>query len=580
MQVYYEEDILDGRLKDFRFQRRVGSLNMRAISRTDVSQIIHRKDLAALDELVKKTNIINADVLGEDFDFLSPDLLVKLFQICQLSLDVAYTKNTMLEKEINEINRRFERSERNLRRQDEEVAMLRDELYHYREASKKVTEQPKLSPTVSRIDHSLFPSQERRVVVSAEPLGEDYTVSKQTSAEIKLHIVSPSHGSYLPLTVDESCTILSLHAKIAEDIERNFLFEEEWCLYFKGQEVESTGTLKDYQIIEDSALIILPTSSNTMDSKLDDIKSILNQVTNTLQCQAVVQESYTDPLTREESIDNDLPEEVQQIETVQCIDDVTSNLSSSAETSGDDDIGHEGRTDSDKNNDNIEFNKKTPTTNMGLKIDATECNKEFEEWPFGLNFIENNANAGPPREISIVENSGCSSSPSITTLNEHTPEPMGIANSPPKFSFCDCLGDEVCDECVDVSSPRSSKAVASCHTKKNKVDEQFTFSSFDNIESENFMNTDYDFSCDKSDRETFKIGAKESNNIVTDTDLQSIDIEMSLQEFASELELKAIENEHEKKATMKTKSNILKKMTFKPKFKFINKKRLRAIKLE
>jgi len=188
--------------------------------------------------------------------------------------------------------------------------------------------------------------------------------------------------------------------------------------------------------------------------------------------------------------------------------------------------------------------------NMELKIDTTECNGAVgDEWPFGLNFDP------LPSEIIVTKTTSDGGSPSNETNGKAT-ETTGSSNSPRKVGSCDCLGDEVCDECVHVSSPRSLEAVATCNTKNNyQGEEHFTFSAFDNIEADNFTTADYDYSCDKSDFESLHIGAKEPN-VVTDSDLQSI--EMSLEEFA--LGLGANEDKKKKKS-------LLKKLAFKPKWK-------------
>eukprot|EP00985_Skeletonema_marinoi_P028233 scaffold24369_cov216-Skeletonema_marinoi.AAC.5 len=530
----YAENLINERLGDFRFQPRAGSLNMKAISNGGplISQIIRRGDHVALQMLLNNSNIIDADVSGEDFDFHSSDFLVKLFQICQLSLEFSHTKSSMLEEELNEANRYLKITEKNLRKQDELVATLRDELYHCKEALKKAEEQQ--SPIVTRIDNSMFPSQERRVNSSSSEFSgdddddDDDDVSDDAT-EIKLHIVSSSHGLHIPLIVDETCTIQTLQNKIlggkAEGCSIDF---EQWSLYYKDQEVQSTGTLKEYQIINDSALVILPTSST---NKLDDIKAMLNQVV----IQAAYQEVNTELLVKGMNSCNEMLEEVLQTETAERINGTVTSPSDTKSPSS----------EADECFDNVEQGEK-----MELKIDTTECNDaDGDEWPFGLNFDP------LPSEINVTKTTSDGGSPSNETNGKAT-ETTGSSNSPRKVGSCDCLGDEVCDECVHVSSPRSLEAVATCNTKNNyQGEEHFTFSAFDNIEADNFTTADYDYSCDKSDFESLHIGAKEPN-VVTDSDLQSI--EMSLEEFA--LGLGANEDKKKKKS-------LLKKMAFKPKWK-------------
>ena len=341
----YAENLIDERLGGFRFQQREGALNMKAISSADVSQIVERGDYKALRLLLNTTNIINADVSGEDFDFHSSDFLVKLFQTCQLSLELSHTTNDTLMTELYSKATEAVLSAKNLRIQDEAVAMLRDELYHCKkELKKKAEEQP---PSVTRIEHSMFPSQERRRVDSnsTDVSVEDDAATEPScndSAEIKLHIVSPSHGLYIPLIVDETCTIRNLQNKM---MARCFLFPDgegegfsidfkQLSLYYKDQELRSTGTLKEHHITSDSALCIRRRleavssshflSLSPIESKLDDIKSMLNQVTNTLDCQAAIQESNTELLVKGMGSYDEVLEEELQLKSAERVGDVTS----------------------------------------------------------------------------------------------------------------------------------------------------------------------------------------------------------------------------------------------------------------
>jgi hypothetical protein len=560
----YAENLIAERLGDFRFQPRAGSgslLNMKAISRADVSQIIRRGDHEALQLLLNDTNIIKADVSGEDFDFHSSDLLLKLFQICQLSLELSHTKTEMLATELIEVYRNFQRKAaeaksltKNLIRQDEEVAMLRDELYHRKEASKKAEadEQPRL------LDHSMFPSQERRVVNSSEFSGDGDDVSTQSisddATEIKLHVVSPSHGFYIQLIVDETCTIRNLQNKImvrcflGEEGEMYNIDFEQSSLYYKDQELHSTGTLKEYRIMSDSALVILstspankdrategivPISPNTIESKLDEIKT------------------STELLAKGMSSFNEMLQEVLRTEASEV------RFGNAPKLNGIDSKRPSLEANDDEQNVSQLEMKQTKGGNavnhpltlkdveqgvirhetVELKVDTTEN----DAWPFGLNF---NAESRPPSEINVTKNTV-----------DGTTKTSDDVKSPPKADCCDCSAEEVCDECVNAYSPRSLQAVVT----SNQVDgRQFTFSAFENSESGNDT-ADYDYSCDKSDS-PLQIGAKESN-VVTDSDLQSI--EMSLEEYALGLEA------HEGKK----KSRFLKKLTFKPKWKHLKSKR-------
>jgi len=522
-------------------------------SQHKISQIIKRGDHQALQTLLDNTNIVNADVAGEDFDFHSSDFLVKLFHICQLSLEFSQTKSKVLEEELNEIDRFSKITAKNLRRQDELVATLRDELYHCKEALKRAEEQE--SHGVSRVDHSMFPSQERRINLSSSECSgddddEDDDDSEESTRKINLHVVSPTDGLHIPLIVDETSTIQTLQNKIlGEKREGCSIDFEQWSLYYKDQEVQSTGTLKEYQITNDSALVILPTSSNNMESKLDDIKSMLNQVTSTLERQATSQESNTEQLVKGVNSFNEMLEEVLRTKHVDHNDDTITSSSDMKSPSAEANI--------DEQNDSIHQEAEarpedvTQAEKTELKVDTTA---EFQEWPFGLDFA---TFARLPKEINVTKNASDGGSPSNGTYGK-TSTTMEISNSPTKVDSCNCVGEEVCDECVNGTSPRSSEAVATtCVTKDNdEVDEHFTFSVFDNIEAENFTAADF-YSCDKSDFESLHIGAKEPN-VVTDSDLQSVEI--SLEEFASGSG--ATEDKKEKK-----KRGIMKKMKIKSQWK-------------
>jgi hypothetical protein len=441
------------------------------------------------------------------------------------------------------------------------------------------------------------------------------------ATEIKLHIVSPSHGLYIQLIVDETCTIRNLQNKI---MVRCFLGEgevfEQWSLYYKDQELQSTLTLKEYQINNDSALVILPTSlskeivpilPNTIESKLNAIKSMLNQVTHTLECQVAIQEANTELLVKGMGSCNEMLEEMlrTEAEVAERIGNATSKLTeidlkSSPEANADEknvsqpemkqtiDMEYvadhlEAKTRSDDVGQGIIRHEK-----MELKIDTIETNDAVgDEWPFGLNF---DTGVGPPTEINVTKNTAYGDEGSLsngtngkTTKQPSTKTTAEDVKSPP--DCCDCSAGEVCDECVNPPSPRSSEAVATTDTQNNvQVDgQQFTFSAFEmcdecvnassprnseaaattdtqnnlQVDEQQFTfsafedeTADYDYSCDKSDFESLQIGAKESN-VVTDSDLQSI--EMSLEEFA--LGLEASEGK-------KKKSRFLKKLTCKPRW--------------
>lgn len=240
------QEILVKSLADFRFQPRSGSLNMKRLSSVNVDNIKRLNNTDHLSNIIKRTNVIGAELDAEDFDFISGDLLVKVFKLTQMSLEVNEHKIRVLSTELNKLNRSYQikkadlkKSEKNLMSRDEEVAMLRDELYHCKEELKMAKENNHSSGITTPIDASLFPSQERRVITSAvdstslpripssstaitamasnttttmlqpQPLSEE-----KLPNEIKLHVVSPSHGLHIPLTVESTISIRNLQNKV------------------------------------------------------------------------------------------------------------------------------------------------------------------------------------------------------------------------------------------------------------------------------------------------------------------------------------------------------------------------------
>ena len=605
---------------------------MKRLSSVNVDNIKRLNNADHLSSIISATNIIYADVDGEDFDFISGDFLVKLFQLTQMSLEVNEHKIRVLSAELNKLNRSYQnkkadakKSEKNLRSRDEEVAMLRDELYHCKEELKIARENNHSSVTTTPIDASLFPSQERRVVASTvdgttrsslpripssstaitamasntttttmlqpQPLSEE-----KLPNEIKLHIVSPLHGLHIPLKVEPTISIRNLQNKVmskciitdtaplpapevasakfggrnprdmlldfyhthnptkvneVENILAKYAGHEEqmfmnlakkynkdpsifgittqapkttpafggagngvdfqeFRLHYKGEELPLTGTLEENQVEDESVLVILPISStkqptegytsftsNAIESKLDEIKSMLEHVTITLENQAANQEDL--PVT----------------ETASC-DNISGDMSSMQPSLGAND---EHQTTADNE---VEASQ---TEKTELKVDTAAANEEAtsEEWPFGLNFDTYH----PPTEIKVnsvaneVEDSPfvASSTPSETVKESE------LQSSPKTVDICDCCDDgEVCDECV--ASPTSAETIVTPLVNHDvQVDgedaQQFTFSEFDTVE--------YEYSCDKSESEPLQITAAKESTLTSDTDLQTI--EMSLEEF-------------------------------------------------
>ncbi len=288
---------------------------------------------------------------------------------------------------------------------------------------------------------------------------------------------------------------------------------EEFRLHYKGEELPLTGTLEENQVVDESVLVILPISSpkqptegytsstsNAIESKLDEIKSMLEHVTITLENQAATQEDL--PVT----------------ETASC-DNISSDTSSMEPSLGANDE-HQATTDNE-----VEASQ---TEKTELKVDTAAANEEAtsEEWPFGLNFDTYH----PPTEIKVnsvaneVEDSPFVASGSTPSENVKESE---LQSSPKNVDICDCCDDgEVCDLCVNVASPTSAEAVVTPLVNHDvQVDgedaQQFTFSEFDTVE--------YEYSCDKSESEPLQIAAAKESTLTSDTDLQTI--EMSLEEF-------------------------------------------------
>jgi hypothetical protein len=508
---------------------------------SNVDNIAKSGDHSTLAKIVERSNILSADVSGEDFDFHSSDLLVKLFKVCQLSLEVSNAKISTLSSELNDLNRIHQRkiaeaknNEKNLRRQDEEVAMLRDELYRSKEALKEAEEHP----SVTRIDPSIFPSQERRVD-STSTTHSAVATQISNPNEIKLHIVSLSHGLYIPLKVDAAQTIRNLQNKVLSKCfldGRCSIDFEEWSLHYKDQELQSMGTLKEYKIVSESALVILPTSTSkqtskdaststrsTIESKLDNIKSKLDQIAYTLECQAATQESSNEVLL------NGCDYVSEEAEPIGDIRSTRLNASESERNSAAD-----GEQD------------------VTLKVDTSQTNdKANNKWLLGLNFDV--GGIGPPTEIKVTK---------VDDVEVKKDAPLSSTKT------CSCEDEEVCDECIQTYSSQSAGDVALSKISKKNVPvlrRQFTFSAFDenyNIENDT---VDYDYSCDKSEDPSLQIGAKQSN-LVKDADLQSI--EVSFEEFA-------ISKSDAKKGRMKSslglngggKKKLFKKLSFMPKWK-------------
>jgi hypothetical protein len=287
---------------------------------------------------------------------------------------------------------------------------------------------------------------------------------------------------------------------------------EEFRLHYKGEELPLTGTLEESQVVDESVLVILPISSpkqpterytsstsNAIESKLDEIKSMLEHVTITLENQAATQEDL--PVT----------------ETASC-DNISGGMSSMEPSLG---ANHKQQATTTTDNE-VEA---TQTEKTELKVDTAAANEEAtsEEWPFGLNFDTYH----PPTEIKVTQSVAAEVEDSPFVASGSTPsetvKDSGLQSSPKNVDTCDCDDKEVCD---DVASPTSAEAVVTPLVNHDvQVDgedaQQFTFSEFDTVE--------YEYSCDKSESEPLQIAAAKESTLTSDTDLQTI--EMSLEEF-------------------------------------------------
>jgi hypothetical protein len=317
---------------------------------------------------------------------------------------------------------------------------------------------------------------------------------------------------------------------------------QEFRLHYKGEELPLTGTLEENQVEDESVLVILPISSpkqptegftstsstsNAIESKLDEIKSMLEHVTITLENQAATQEDL--PVT----------------ETTSC-DNISGDMSSMEPSLGANDE-QQATTDNEV--------EATQTEKTELKVDTAAANEEAarEEWPFGLNFDTYH----PPTEIKVTQSVGTEVEGSPFVASGSTPietaEDSEMQSSPKNVDICDCDDGEVCDLC-----PTSAEAVVTPLVNHDvQVDgedaQQFTFSEFDTVE--------YEYSCDKSESEPLQIAAAKESTLTSDTDLQTI--EMSLEEFTQT----STKGEKKKKSRFGWKKGEKKKTKFTSKWK-------------
>ena len=160
---------------------------------------------------------------------------------------------------------------------DEEIATLKDELFHQNKCmresminTKPSAESAEPEQPVARIDASQYPSQERRPTTAPSHLEEMSSTESSTNAsasagsnnEICLHIVSSSHGLYIQMKVCDDLTVLNLKNKLASRLLLlgNYSIDlEAYSLSHKEQELsDSSLSLNQCQIGNGAALVLMP----------------------------------------------------------------------------------------------------------------------------------------------------------------------------------------------------------------------------------------------------------------------------------------------------------------------------------
>jgi len=344
--------------------------------------------------LLVSQDITYCDLSDADLINHPDETFLQVLQLAQLIIEYLVDAQDTLAANLNGLAKKYSAKKReietlskNLAAQDVEIATLRDELHNMKPStgvSLKSTEEAmnRASVVSRRIDPSLYPSQERRP--NTAPAGlEDLSsrssslstsASQEGGSPIFLQIVLSTHALCIRMNVDDSVTILNLKNKLASRLlvaVDHSVDVGQYELYYKDEKLKyQYRTLKDYQVVNDAALILMPRpaekeSENTtviestgtetsnaegqeknfdikskleeltsilqdpdktsnIESKLDDLTSIatksqeeLIQATRTLQFQVSMQESSREAFIQEigkqlENLDGAMRDEIQR----------------------------------------------------------------------------------------------------------------------------------------------------------------------------------------------------------------------------------------------------------------------------
>ncbi|KAL7548868.1 hypothetical protein ACHAWF_012134 [Thalassiosira exigua] len=280
----------------FRFQdRNAGErLDFGAVSGIDIERIIEEVDTETLSSLLE--NITFCDMTEEDLRLYSDEFLVKLFKAAQLIIEYLVDAQDTLSANLNGLAKKYaakkremESLSRNLSRQDAEVASLRDELYYHRsfvktslsangDESKKDVE----VGAVSRVDPSLYPSQERRQTTS-DVKGEDASSSDSSAMSgglegtLRLHIAASSHACMFTLNVEDSLSVQNLKNKVVSRLlaKSNFCGGVDYALFHKDNELKDPSqTLKECQVVSNAALVLMPRPIEQVPRKSSTVEAV------------------------------------------------------------------------------------------------------------------------------------------------------------------------------------------------------------------------------------------------------------------------------------------------------------------
>ena len=173
--------------------------------------------------------------------------------------------------------REIEQLSNNLAKCDEKIASLKDDLFQAKKKKDRAisTNQgpamPTLLevPTISRIDSSFYPTQEQRPNKAYATLEDISSTNSSTTSNssVTLHIIKASHAIYLQMKVDPCITIQNLTNKIASRLLLSGSYSDDFescSLFFKDKQlINMSRSISDYQVVNNSALVLMPRRSST-----------------------------------------------------------------------------------------------------------------------------------------------------------------------------------------------------------------------------------------------------------------------------------------------------------------------------